>query len=154
QQAAYPGDGPARLQADLGRLTAPLRIRWRQPGSRAAPVVRVKEAYLWDLRPEAATLNAVLQYAVEQGSVSGVTVEVPDWLEVLSVEVTAPDRPPRLADWQLAPGGHSLRAVFASPASGEFQLFVQCAPRRPLSPREPLPVLSPQGAAVESLLAF
>src|SRR5262249_21883474 len=60
-----------RLEADLGRLSAPLRLHWVQENGTPRPAqVQAKETYLWDLRPESATLTALLRYTVIRGTAS------------------------------------------------------------------------------------
>ncbi|HZT83001.1 MAG TPA: hypothetical protein VFA26_22415, partial [Gemmataceae bacterium] len=51
------GGGAPRLRADLGRLTAPLAVRWHRPGPARGPArLKVQEMYLWDVGAASATL--------------------------------------------------------------------------------------------------
>jgi hypothetical protein len=144
--------GPApRLEADLGRLSAPLHIHWRQERQPARPAsVRVKEAYLWDLRADASTLTGVLAYTVSQGAVSALAVDVPGRLEVLSVAVEAPSAraPVRLKDWRLTGKDDTrrLQVEFQGPVTGDVRLTLQLAPRQAFAARDTLPLPAPRAA--------
>lgn len=144
--------GRPRLDADLGRLRAPLHIRWRQDGGPGRPPrVQVAEAYLWDLRPEAATLTALLRYAAGPGAVSEVALDLPERLEVLAV---AADR--RLKDWRVvgSGAGRQLHVELQTPAA-DVQVTAQLAPRQSLAERDHLPLPTPRGTeSTERLLAY
>jgi hypothetical protein len=142
------GQAP-RLEADLGRLTAPLHLHWREGTAPPRPAaVRVKELYLWDLRADASTLTCVLAYAVAQGPISALAVNVPERLEVWGVEAEAPSArvPIRLKDWRLRGKGgeRRLEVEFQGPVSGEVQLTLHLAPRGPLQARDTLPLPAPR----------
>jgi hypothetical protein len=149
----------SRLEADLGRLGTPLRLRWSQAVGTAQPAeVRAKEAYSWDLRPDTATLTALLRYAVTRGAPSALALEVPEALEVLSVRVSAATGRGgvRLKSWRISGtgAGRRLEIEFQNPVSGDLTAVVQLAPRRPLLSGEELPLPIPKDAqVVESLLA-
>jgi hypothetical protein len=150
--------GP-RLEADLGRFTTPLRLRWVGQSATPRPAqVQVRESYLWDLRPDVATLTALLRYAVNQGVVRTVALDLPENLEVLAVRLAASAAPagPRLKTWSVAGTGSTrrLEIVFQVPVSGEVTAIVQLAPRRPLTSREALLLPAPRAAQrIEGLLA-
>jgi hypothetical protein len=139
------------LEADLGRVAAPLHLRWFQETAPAQPAkVFFKEAYLWDLRSDAATLNALLHYDVVDGTATSLTVLLPPELEVRGADAR---RPPgvsgtvRLRDWKVDPNADA-RAVelrFASPVRGEVQVQLDLAPAAPLAATVTLPLPTPQG---------
>src|SRR5207248_2660125 len=148
------------LDADLGRLTAPLQVRWRQEdGQSQSAQVKVREAYLWDLRADASNLTALLHYTVSQGSIVTVTLALPEGVEVESVEaVTRPDGAPlRLKDWHLPrrAGRRFLEVEFVRPITGAFQLTLVLPSARTFPGSADLVLPVPEGAEpVERLLAY
>ncbi|MBL8797835.1 MAG: hypothetical protein JNM56_28315 [Planctomycetia bacterium] len=141
-----------QLEADLGAV-GQLRARWRtdelKPGQ---ATVGVQESYYWDLQTSAARLLAVLQYTVEKGWDKDFTIDVPQELEVLSVEAgPLPGGPPapRLKEWQLRPQEQNfkrLRLEFASPVTQSVQVTVELAPRQPFGRTTTLPLPLPRDA--------
>jgi hypothetical protein len=106
----------SRLEAELGRFNAQLRLHWLQEGAPAKPTqVQVREAYLWDLRPDATTLTALLRYSISQGAVPNLALDIPERLDVLNVELSSPPgRAAQLKDWRMIREGKSLSAFAAS----------------------------------------
>lgn len=149
----------ARLEADLGRLTAPLRVHWSQARGPTQPAqVQAREAYLWDVRPDAATLTALLRYTVTKGAVSMLALGVPERLEVLSVKagVASGRGGARLQAWHVTGTGaeRRLELEFQDPVGGDVTAVVQLAPRQPLVSGEELPLPVPRAAqSNEGLLA-
>src|SRR5262249_19717031 len=83
-----------RLEAELGRITGPLQLRWRQEPERPVePEAEVRELPLWDLGVSSSTLTTLLHATVTQGALPAVEVDLPDVLEVRAVEVAAPRAP-------------------------------------------------------------
>jgi hypothetical protein len=157
QRATAIPDG-FRLEADLGRLSAPLHLHWLQEGAPTqAAQVQVREAYLWDLRPDVTTLTALLRYNVAQGAIPSIALDIPARLDVLSVEVPSPPgRAVQLKDWRVtAQGGtRRLEVEFQTAVTGELTAIVQLAPRRPFASGEELTLPVPQAAqSVEGMLA-
>jgi hypothetical protein len=150
------------LEVELGRVAAPLHFRWRQEGARAgAPSVGVRELYLWDLGVSASTLRAVLQYAISQGAVTQLVIDLPPQTEVQSLEVGGPTADvtrPRLKVWQVTgtEPRRQILVVFQAPVTGNVQVQLELAPRRPFGLRSfILPLPTPQNAqAAEGLLAY
>jgi hypothetical protein len=140
------------LMVDLGRDSA-VQIRWPRIDSAAQSVkVTVREAYYWDLRSPGSACTALLNYNVKAGSVSRLTVALPDILEPRSVGVSGEGadgegstRKPLLKDWCVE-GDNGLRQVVVDllgPASGDMVLTLNLVPRHPLGPgtvRLPLPL--------------
>jgi hypothetical protein len=154
RQRVGPVPAAVRLEADLGRLTAPLRLRWSSATGPARPAnVEAREWYTWDFRPTAATLTGLVQYNVTQGTVSTLALAIPERLEVLSVKVGAGAAKSgvRLKSWQVvgADGGRHLEMEFQTPVSGEVPIVVQAAPRVPPGPTESLPIPIPKAAKLD-----
>jgi hypothetical protein len=159
---AVAGDGPirgrqrtvqlsagVRLETDLGRLTTPLRLRWSlQRGPARPPQLEARELYLWDVRPEAVKLTALINYKVRHGAASGLELEVPERLEVLSVKTgSETGRPgPGLKSWRVAGAGRArhLSMEFLNPISGDFMTIIQLAPRGALVAGEQLALPVPR----------
>ena len=144
QTAAASGD-KVKLVADLGR-TAAVALRWPAAGPPVPPVVRVQEAYVWDIDGPTATLLAALDYRVTQGAAAGVRLAVPNGLEVARLEVrpddAAGDAPGSwVRDWRLGPDGGErgasrlLAVEFPGPLAGKFRLHVELVPGRPPTAR-------------------
>jgi hypothetical protein len=157
QRVVSSTDG-SRLEADLGRFTAPLHLHWLQEGAPAQPAqVRVHEAYLWDLRPDVTTLTALLRYNVSQGAIPTLALDIPERLDVLSVELPSPPgRAIQLRDWRVTgqAAARRLEVEFQSAVTGEVTAVVQLAPRRPFASGEELPLPAPRAAqSIEGLLA-
>ncbi len=75
-----PADGdPFSLDVELGRVAAPLHVRWvpETPGAAKPrpPEVRLKEAYLWDLRLDSSSLTAFLSYTISPEGTTSLAVE-------------------------------------------------------------------------------
>jgi hypothetical protein len=143
-QGVTPGAAGVRLEAELGAVRD-LHLSWRQEASPPRPArVRFQEAYLWDLRPDACTLTALLRYRIEQGAVKSLAVDLPPELEVRAAEA----RPPaRLRDWRVsAEGGRrALRLDFHAPVSGDAEVILELVPGAPLPARVRLPLPTPRG---------
>jgi hypothetical protein len=139
-----------RLEADLGRLTAPLAIRWLPEARPAAASVKYRAAYLWDLRGDASTLQAFVHCQVARGAATSLAVKMPTELEVRSAQVhrseDAPGPAVRLKDYRVegAGGGRLLRLEFAAPVAGAFDVLLELVPRGPLPAKLTLPVPEPQ----------
>ncbi len=153
---------PARFVIEQGRGGGPILLRWRQDEPVAPAVqVQVREAYLWELRPDAATLSAVLRYTVTRGAPTSFAVDLPASLEVQAVKTQPmPGRtlPPlkswRVTDdhsWWLPPGTSPRRlwVEFSAPVTGTFYLLPDFVPRRPLGPLATLLLPDPVGAVHE-----
>ena len=167
---AAPGDSRGvLLETDLGRVNK-IHLRWRQEnGPAQQPTVRVREGYLWELRPTGSSLFAALQYHVERGAVNDLTLELPDQVEVRSVEAGALPQagaidaaPPRLQAWSVSRTGRQrhLQVQFQQPITAGVQLTLELVPRLPLGPNVLLPVPRPMDAqpleekGAEPLLAY
>ena len=60
-QRILPGNEGPTLDADLGTQTGPITVRWSVgPQSPRPAVLQFREAWLWNLRPDAATLTAMV----------------------------------------------------------------------------------------------
>jgi hypothetical protein len=170
-QAEVADAGGKRLEVDLGRLTSPLVLRW-SPEFRPAQAAKVqyRAAYLWDLRPDASSLQALIQYHVSQGAVTALAVALPPELEAHGAEAhrattgpAADDDPAagaqvRLKDWHVEEpaGKRLLRLEFPAPVGGAFDVLLDLVPRAPLPATVALPVPVPQGDLLpdDSFLAY
>jgi len=103
----------------------------------AVPVADVRELYYWDLRPLALTLTGVFHYAVAKGSLNQVEIDIPEGIDVRSVELTtAPIGPGLTATsslkfWTLSGKAvrRRLHVESTAPLVGKFQVLVSLAPR-------------------------
>ena len=159
------------LRAQIGRENA-VQVRWRS-GSQAAPApeVQVRELYLWDLRPPAPLLNAILDYSVKKGMLPGVSLVLPEGVVVRTVEVSpessenskiAEGLQPRLKSWRVLEknGQRTLDIDFHNPVGGGVQIRLGLIPRLSLAPGNialalpfPLQVKQPDGF-LEGLLGY
>jgi hypothetical protein len=151
----------ARYTAELGRTDGPLLLRWyEEAGGAPDQALRVREAYLWALRPDAAALTAVLHYTATRGAPTSMAVELPEALEVQGVNVRSAEagRPaPPLKAWHVetADGKRRLRLEFAAPAAPGVYVVAHLVPRRPLSHQATLPLPTPLGVQfADGLLAY
>jgi hypothetical protein len=159
---------PARFVIEQGRGGGPILLRWRQDEPSApAPQAQVREAYLWELRPDAATLSAVLRYSVTRGALTSFAIDLPESLEVQAVKAQPmPGRTlPPLKSWRVSddhswwlPQGTGQRRLwveFTAPVTGVFYLLPDFVPRRPLGPLPTLVLPDPVGAVHEmAFLAY
>jgi hypothetical protein len=145
--------GGRKLEADLGRLTTPLGIRWIPEGVPAVAKVQYRAAYLWDLRADASTLKALIHCRAPRGS-TGLAVVVPPELEVRAAEAhraaTNGSVPVRLHDWHVDRNAQPnvLRLDLAAPAGGEFDVVLELVPRSPLPSVVTLPLPTPLADAL------
>ncbi|MGE3807009.1 MAG: hypothetical protein AB7K24_20285 [Gemmataceae bacterium] len=144
-----PADKPLRLEADLGRIRN-LQVRWRDDAKPQHGILDVREAYLWKLNPSASSLFAVLQYKVEQGAATSFAFDLPEMLDVRSVEAAsvpgaaASEQLPRLVDWGIdTKNGRRLIVTFQHPITTGVQIGLELVPRGPLGPGLLLPVPRP-----------
>lgn len=164
-QSVDNANGSVQLQAELGRIAA-IHVRWRQASGKAIPVVHVREAYLWNLRPSGTSLVGVLRFTVSKGSVPALTVELPADMQVRGVEVDRlPDDdgnelPPRSRDWAVSEADRRLHVTFQEPLVHGAQLTLSLVPAHGLgwTPRLTVPTPVDAGpspeAGAEPLLAY
>jgi hypothetical protein len=144
-------EGPGRrLEADLGRLSTPLTIRW-EAEARSGPVpIQYRAAYLWDLRGDASTLQVLLHCRVPGGAAPALAVAVPAELDVhaasLHRTLAVPAAPVRLRDLHMdrAANPPLLRLDFAAPIAGEFDVLLELVPKGPLPAEFTLPLPVPR----------
>jgi hypothetical protein len=146
-----PGTTAPRYAVELGRTGDPLVFRWHEAAAvPAAPELRVREAYLWNLSPAAASLSAVLHCTATRGAPTSLALDLPEGLEVQSVasHPAGPGRTaPALKPWRVesTDGKRRLRFEFAAPLSRDAYVVADLVPRRPLAPLATLPLPTPVG---------
>jgi hypothetical protein len=147
------------LEADLGRAQV-LQLRWLQGGNAGSPRLAVREAYFWDLRPASERLFACLQYRVNQGAATRLSIDLPNGMAVRRLDTDsypAGETSPRLQNWTISEQGKNrvLDLEFASPITKGVQVFVELLPCAPLGTSALLAVPGPRGAASqEGLIAY
>jgi hypothetical protein len=148
------------LEADLGRVST-LHLRWRQEGSDPRPPeIQATELALWDLQGTESRLLAELQYKIKRGTVTTVTVDLPENLEVRRVTAdagTASSPGPRLKQWSLnsAPAGRQLAMEFRNPLPEQVQVSLELVPTVPLGAEAILTPPVPLGVSLtEGYLAY
>lgn len=140
--------GP-RVRADVGGGRA-VQVRWREAFT-GTPVVRVREAGVWDVSESDLTLTACYLVRVEQGAVSRLQFDVPEELEPARVTVRQQDAAggptALLRDWSFGPTRdrfRRLRIDLQAPAGGRLLVTLECslrnAPTRQPTLRFPLAV--------------
>jgi hypothetical protein len=135
-----------RLEADLGRIASPVAVRWRQESSPPQPAtLQAREAYLWQLEPGASALKAMIQLRALRGGLPTFEMDVPDLLEVRSVEARPPARSkqgPRLKAWEVTGKDRErrLRLEFQRAVTDEAWVYLEMVPRRPFSATITLPL--------------
>lgn len=160
QRVSLEGDQP-RIEADLGAITTPLRIRWNQLSTEPRPArIEYREAYLWDLRADASLLTALVRYSIRGSGVTSLVIDLPDELEVRAVQVRRPalDKPLsgeaksvmdaiRLHDWIVQGTGakRTVRLEFPAPVWGEVEASLELMPRAPWASSVLLPIPRPRG---------
>ena len=147
------------LEAELGRVSAPVRVRWLPKGwATRQGEVAYREAYYWDLRVDGSSLTAFLSYTIAGGPRSALTVKVPRELDVLDVSARRPGDggPLRLRDWRVRGAGadRALEMDFASPLTGNLEVLLELAPRAPLPPSFVLPLPAPRGRPIHDKGAY
>jgi hypothetical protein len=160
RQTVAESAGKVDLQAELGPIHT-VRVSWRQEDPQPpAPVVQVKESYFWDLRATESRLMAVLRYAVRQGSVKSLTLDLPATLEVRRVETSSvgggrPAPPLQEALLSDAGGQRQLKLDFRGPLAAEVQVQLELIPRQPPFGPGGLPLPTPHDVqGTEGLLAY
>jgi hypothetical protein len=155
QQVDSDADRP-RLNADLGRA-GKIRVRWQVEQASPRPAtVRLKETYLWDLTDSAARLLAAIRFDIGPGTVSTLSVGVPNGLEVVGVNARPVDAAAAdvntgwLRSWRVEPpagpgGRRSLVLDYAGPISRSWQVNVELVPREPFGPAFTLAFPTPAG---------
>jgi hypothetical protein len=155
RQRAVQSPAGIRLETDLGRLTTPLKLRWSHDSGPARPAkLTARESYLWDVRPGAALLTALVTYNVTNGTAMVLELEVPERLEVMSVKLGSGSGKsgPRLKSWGVTAAGRNrlLRMEFQNPLGGDVVTVIQFAPRGPLVAGEQLPLPLPRASQIDN----
>ncbi len=164
QQQVTSDAGGVHLEADLGSINGPLHVRWLQEGKQPVkPIVKVREAYLWHLRPDGSRLEAAVLYSISRGAVSSLTFDLPDSLEVQNVE-TGPatdNSPARLKDWHVVTtGGRHVDVELQGLVTGEVRVLMTLTAGERASgfnpeARSPLPLPVPRNVeSTERYLAY
>ncbi|MFO0926405.1 MAG: hypothetical protein U0736_05115 [Gemmataceae bacterium] len=154
-------NGVQRLEVDLGAVPGPVLIRWLEEAR--PPRVAYREAYLWDLRPDASLLTALVRYDIDPGAVSTLLLDLPPELEVRAAQARRPavdgdgprrpasgDRggtlPVRLSNWTTTGANpRTLRLEFPWPVAGPVEVVVELMPRGPWTAASLLPLPRPHG---------
>jgi hypothetical protein len=133
QQIATTRDG-TRLRADVGGGRA-VQVRWREAFT-GTPVVKVREACVWDVSEADLNLTACYLVRVEQGAVSRLQFDVPEELEPARVTVRQQDAAggpaALLRDWSFGTTRdrfRRLRVDLQSPAGGRLLVTLECSLR-------------------------
>ena len=109
-------DGRPTCAVELGRTDGPLLFRWHE-GTAGHPeaVLRVREAYLWNLRlrerADVASLTAVLHYTVSKGAPLSLALDLPENLQVQDVIARSAEAgwpAPALKSWYVEAGDRKL----------------------------------------------
>jgi hypothetical protein len=146
------------LEAETGRVTEPMSVRWIKDAH--AGKLEVREAYLWDLYPDRATLTGWLDYRVSDGSTAMAVVDLPAGLEVQTAEArrVGPGGAVHLRDWRISGAGASRKLEFQldAPVSGSFQIGLTLVPSEPFPSETTLLLPGPHGrsSAQPSHLAY
>jgi hypothetical protein len=129
QQITTGRDG-TRLRADVGGGRS-VQVRWREAFT-GTPVVKVREACVWDVSEADLNLTACYLVRVEQGAVSRLQFDVPEELEPARVAVRQQDAAggpaALLRDWSFGPTRdrfRRLRVDLQSPASGRLLVTLE-----------------------------
>jgi hypothetical protein len=150
-----------RLELEPGASPGPIVLQWF-PAERISTKARAeyREAWLWELRPEASLLLGQVRYSLSEGLTSQLELEVPDTLEVRSVvarRVAAKgteliEAPVRLRQWGVGFDADNktrlLRLEFATPISGEVDVSLDLVPRKTWGANSILPWPKPRGRPV------
>jgi hypothetical protein len=149
--------------AQLGGENA-VNLRWTNLGAVPSPkAIEVQEAHFWDLRPGSASLSSVLHYSVGAGTLTQITVGMPEALHVRGVEASglapAPATPLLLKSWQIIGKGGQRRLIveLAQPTAGTIALNLDIVPLLSMRERKlllPLPVPALQQGKVAGLLGY
>ncbi len=140
-----------------------VQLRWTNAGTQPTPkTIEVKEAHFWDLRPGSNALSSVLHYAVGAGTLTQISVGLPEALQVRGVEasalVPAPATPLLLKSWHIIGKGGQRRLIveLAQPATGTIALNLDIVPQLSLRERKLLlPLPAPlQGKSAGGLLGY
>jgi hypothetical protein len=148
-----------KLDADLGAVKT-LIARWhKEEPQPSAAVVNLKESYYWNLQSSGARLLAVLQYTVTKGWQNTFLIDLPNELEVQSVEAgPLPDGPsaPRLKEWLLRQEGAGRRLVleFQGPVTHGVQITIEFLPGQPFGRTAKLPFPAPLDAKEDGFFAY
>ena len=145
-QRVQPSNEGPTLDADLGSQAGPIVVRWSVgPQSPRPAVVQFREAWLWNLRPEAATLTGWLSFQISQGTTTRLEILVPGSLAVRTATA------PRLREWRVLDEGPNrlLRLEFTGPLTGEIGVALELVPRSPFTTALTLPLPTPRGQAVK-----
>jgi hypothetical protein len=171
-QRVVPDAGGQRLEVELGAVSAPVHLRWYQEAKPPrSPRVEFQEAYLWDLRPDASSLTALVRYHISGGAVTRLHLDLPASLELRSAQArrpaqsgssrarpedAAPDSGVRLSDWTVlgAPSSRVANLDFPGPVAGVVEVTLELVPRSPWAGAVLLPIPRPHGQPMAQALAY
>lgn len=115
-----------------------VHLRWAgKSATESFKAVDIKEMHYWDLRPGSLSLSSVLNYSIGKGSLSQLTLAVPDPLHVRTVEVQmgpvspTPALPISIKNWHIFGKGAQRRLVvdLAQPMASHISLTIEFIPQ-------------------------
>ncbi len=156
--------GGQKLEADLGTSTT-ITVRWTEDSGVKAST-RAKQASVWQITPQSATLNALIEYRMSGGGASTFQLAIPANCEVSRLVIradstSATGASARIRDWNVGPadgnGERSLTIQTLTPITNRviflLELTLATPPRQNnllLLPR-PLGVVDSETFAATSL---
>ncbi len=152
------------LKANLGR-EATMHLRWRPSNSSALTgVTEFREAFMWNLRPGLASLTATWQFTPVKGSLSRLTLSLPEDFDVRTLDAILSNSGMNagstsvLKNWHFVGKGlqRQLQVDLTGPIASKVVLTLQLLPRVNMAAASvPLKLpLALTGRSTESYLAY
>ena len=146
--------GGQRLKADFGTSSS-ISTRWTEDAG-TKPTLRVKQACVWQITPQSATLSGVFEYRIGGGGVGTFQLAIPGNCEVSRLGTRADSTgfsvsAARIRDWSIGPvdgnGERRLTIQTLAPVTNRAIFSLELALSKPISENGSLLFPRPLGVA-------
>ena len=149
-----------KLNADLGKVSGTLSLRWSKGPLPPKSKPMIQEAYLWDIALDASRLEAFWDLKIPEAGTDFFQIDLPPNLlpSTLNPIIRPGLAPVALTNWNLKPipMGQRLTLNFSRRISGALQIQAFFLPMNGLTSRWQLPLPTPVGVFLDggSFLAY
>ena len=149
-----------RLNADLGKVSGPLNLKWSSGPLPPKSKPLIKEAYIWDISLDSSRMQAFWDLQIPEAGTDFFEIDLPPNLlpSTINPIIRQSQTPVALVNWNLKPTpiGQRLTLNFSRRFSGNVQISAFFIPVNGMTTRWQVPVPTPVGGFLEggSFLAY